>query len=181
MEKSIFLAGIGGQGMQSVGKSLIQAGDKIGLTVSYSPLYTFEKRGGLSSAYVVFTDKKEVGSPRKEKHDIVVVMENNTFQYSKNDVVNGGTLVVHSSMVKDISGVNEGIQVKEAPFLSVASDLGNTKVLSTVVLGYVAALSGLFEDLSVVKNQALESLKKKPDLLKLNEIAFDKGVELANS
>ena len=179
MEKSIFLAGIGGQGMQSVGKSLINAGSKIGLTVTFSPLYTFEKRGGLSSAYTVFTDKLEVGSPRKEKHDIVVVMENGTFNYSKNDVLPGGTLVVHSTLIKDVSGVPEGVNIVEVPFLDIAAELGNHKVVSTVILGYVAAISGLFPDLAVVKEEALETLKKKPELLKLNELAFDKGVELA--
>lgn len=179
MEKSIFLAGVGGQGMQSVGKELIYSGDAVGLTVTYSPLYTFEKRGGLSSAYVVLSTDERIGAPRKEYHDIVVVMNQFTFDYSKNDVKPGGTLVINSSIVKDINGIPDGIKSVQVPFLDIATELGNAKVISTLILGYVVKLSGMFSDLDVVKTTALKSLSKKPELLEINATAFDKGVALA--
>lgn len=179
MEKSIFLAGVGGQGMQSVGKELIYAADKAGLTVTYSPLYTFEKRGGLSSAYVVLSTAERIGSPRKEFHDIVVVMNQYTFDYSKNSVKPGGALIINSSIVRDTSGMPDGISSVELPFLDIAAELGNPKVVSTLILGVVARTCGMFPDIAAVKDTALESLKKKPDMLTLNAAAFDKGVALA--
>lgn len=180
MEKSIFLTGIGGQGMQSVGKEMIKAGDKLGFTVTYSPLYTFEKRGGLSSAYVVLSDKPEIGAPRKEKHDIIVTMDNGTYLASKDDVAPGGTLIVNSTLVKDTNNAPKDIKLIKVPFLDIATEVGNVKVLSTVVLGVVSVLCGLFnEHMDIVENIALETLKKKPELLELNRKAFRRGSELA--
>lgn len=46
MKKEIVIAGFGGQGVMSIGKSLVEAGLEEGLEVSWVPSYGPEMRGG---------------------------------------------------------------------------------------------------------------------------------------
>lgn len=178
MELSMFLAGVGGQGMQSVGKSLIKAADVSGLEITYSPLYTFEKRGGLSSCYVNIADET-IGSPRKEKFDVVVAMDNNTAAQFGPMTKDGGTLVLNSTLVTQAPTVSKKITVIEKPFLDMAIELGSDKVISSVVLGFVAGYTGIIPDLEQVKNVGMAALKKKPALWDMNVKAFDVGAAAA--
>lgn len=179
MEISMYLAGVGGQGMQSAGKSLIELAAAAGYEVTYSPLYTFEKRGGLSSCYVVVSDKS-IGSPRKEKHDILIAMNQNTYETNRDAVKPGGTLVVNTSQVPDYDKEQEGIHVVGVPFLELAAEAGDTKVISSIALGYLVEKCGLFPSSESVCEAALAKLKaKKAALYEMNVKAFHMGVEAA--
>ena len=177
MELSLFLAGVGGQGMQSVGKSLIKSADAAGFEITYSPLYTFEKRGGLSSCYVNI-GTEPIGSPRKETFDIVVAMDNNTAAQFGPLTKHGGTLVLNTTLVTQKPELPADIKVVEEPFLDKAISLGSDKVISSVVLGFLAAYTKIIPDLEQVKDTGMAALKKKPALWDLNVLAFDLGAML---
>lgn len=174
MEISIFLAGVGGQGMQSVGKSFIKAADAAGLTITYSPLYTFEKRGGLSSCYVTVADGP-IGSPRKEFFDVVVAMDNTTAAQYGPLTKAGGTLVINSTLVTKKPDLPDGVIVVEQPFLTQAIQIGSDKVISSVVLGFLSAYTRVIPDLEMVMNVGMAALKKKPALWEMNVKAFELG------
>lgn len=178
MELTMFLAGVGGQGMQSVGKSFIKAADAVGLNITYSPLYTFEKRGGLSSCYVNVSDKR-IGSPRKEKFDLVMAMDNVTAAQFGFMTKHGGALVLNSTLVTEIPEISSDVKIHTQPFLDMALELGSEKVISSLALGYIAQLSGLFSDINIVLETGMSSLKKKPALWEINEKAFRLGVSAA--
>ena len=62
MIKEIIISGFGGQGVMSIGKSLVEAGMEEGLNVTWAPSYGPEMRGGTANCSVVLSDKL-IGSP----------------------------------------------------------------------------------------------------------------------
>ena len=62
MIREIIIAGFGGQGVMSMGKTLVEAGMEEGLEVSWVPSYGPEMRGGTANCSVVLSDLP-VGSP----------------------------------------------------------------------------------------------------------------------
>ena len=62
MKKEIMIAGFGGQGVMSIGKSLVEAGLKEGLEVSWVPSYGPEMRGGTANCSVILSEQS-IGSP----------------------------------------------------------------------------------------------------------------------
>lgn len=180
MEKNIFLVGVGGQGLQVAGKVLVRAADKLGYKATYSPRYGFEKRGGLSSCYLVISDR-EIGNPRKYLQDILFVVEPKVYDRFKDCVKTSGVLVVNESLALDVPEDSKKNFIK-LPLYECCMELGNMKVISAVVTGAVVALlPDLFSDYSVVEGCLLASLKNKPLLLELNRKAFNKGIELINN
>ena len=134
MEKSMYFAGVGGQGLQVLGKIIAEAANEKGYYVTYSPKYGTAKRGGLTSCFVVVSDEP-IGNPRKKKQDVLLVMEPRAYQQFKNDVKQGGTIVINSTLVPQTEEAAEGVNKIEVPLHGVCGELGNTKVISTVALG----------------------------------------------
>ena len=181
MIKSLYLAGVGGQGLQVAGKTLVEIAYKNGYNVTYSPKYGFEKRGGLTSCYVVISDKS-IGNPRKKLQDVLLVMEPKAYNSFRNDVKAGGTLIVNSSLIKDQTPPDEGVTRKDVPFHDICMQLGNTKVISSVALGAIACqLSDMFPDPEVLLSEMLKKLSKKPELAELNKKAFYEGYNAMKS
>lgn len=178
MEKSLYLAGVGGQGLQVAGKTIVDAAVGLDYNVTYSPKYGPAKRGGLTSCYIVISDS-EIGNPRKARHDITLAMEPKAYAQFKNNVKDEGILLVNSSLVKELPAADDVARRIEVPMYDVCAKLGNTKIISSVVLGVLARLlSDIFPDKSVLEACMLEKLKSKANLAELNKRAFEGGCEL---
>lgn len=178
MKKGIFLAGSGGHGIQVVGKTMVTAYNTDSLRATYSPRYGVEKRGGLSSCYIVISDSR-IGNPRQGKNDVVVLMEPKCYGQFRRDVNPGGVLIVNETLVEDDGYCPEGAQKLMIPISRAAAELGSEKVISTVLLGVLAGVPGVVEDTEELKRTMLGMLAKKPALLPLNEKAFEAGKALA--
>lgn len=175
MLKNIYLAGVGGQGLQVAGKVLAQAAYKSGLNVTYSPKYGFEKRGGLTSCFLAVSDEP-IGNPRKKLQDLLIVMEPKAYANFHSDLKPGGTLIVNSTLIGNDDAPAEGTIRKDIPYHDICLKLGNLKVISSVVTGSLAyELGDIFKDPKMIQDIMLESLKKKPELLDLNKKAFEEG------
>ena len=65
----IMFAGIGGQGVLTAGKILIQIAAENGKNVSWTSEYSAEMRGGIALCRVVVSDE-EIGSPYPDTLDV---------------------------------------------------------------------------------------------------------------
>ena len=179
MEKNIYLAGVGGQGLQVAGKVLAEVADKKGFHVTFSPKYGPQKRGGLTSCYIVMSERL-VGNPRKNLQDVLLVMEPMAYMQFHKSVRQGGTIIVNSTLIKEKDVAIENAVRLDVPFHDMCLEIGNTKVISAIVVGVLAyVLRDVFPDPNELKDFMLEQLKSKPHLLALNEKAFDMGYSCA--
>ncbi|WP_313527545.1 2-oxoacid:acceptor oxidoreductase family protein [Anaerotignum sp.] len=175
MEKCMYYAGVGGQGLQVLGKTIAEVANEKGFYVTYSPKYGSAKRGGLTSCFVTISDEP-IGNPRKKKQDILLVMEPKAYQQFRHDVKPGGVIVVNSTLIPETEAPDEGVKMIQTPLHGVCAELGNTKVISSVALGAVVELlTDIFPDKEVFKEFMLRQLSNKPELLELNKKAFQAG------
>lgn len=180
MEKSIIIAGFGGQGVMVIGQLLsytaCETTDKF---VTYFPSYGAEQRGGTANCYVVISDD-EVGAPKVNKADMLVILNEPSMARFKDAVVPGGTVVVNSSIVKNIPEYDD-VTVVEVDANNIAIELGNPKVMNLVMTGAVIGVSDILPVENVLQTAFKKLGAKRPELNPLNEAAFRRGLEIGRA
>jgi len=164
-------AGFGGQGILTLGLFLAQVGMRNGLHASWIPAYGPEMRGGTANCSVNISEK-QIGSPLVEKPNALVVMNKPSLEMFKNDVVEGGTIIIDSSVIEECP-VIEGRNVLMIPATKIADEVGTPKVANVVILGALAAATGAFTLEQVEKT--LKATIKKKNLIDMNMVALKRG------
>ena len=177
MEKSIIIAGFGGQGVMVIGQLLsytaCETTDKF---VTYFPSYGAEQRGGTANCYVVISDE-EVGAPKVNQADMLVVLNEPSMERFKDAVVPGGTVVVNSSIVKNVPEYDD-VTVVKVDAGNIAIELGNPKVMNLVVTGAIIGVSDILPVENVLQTAFKKLGAKRPELNPRNEAAFRRGLEI---
>ncbi len=139
----IIMAGLGGQGVLTAGKVLINVAAAQGKNVSWTSTYGAAMRGGSAKCSIVVSDE-EIGSPYPTKIDILLAMSEDAYTTYIHDVRPGGCAVVNGSMVKDIT-VPEGVSVYSVNATDEANAVGNARAANLVMLGAMLKGSGLMD------------------------------------
>ncbi|MBN2258131.1 MAG: 2-oxoacid:acceptor oxidoreductase family protein [Anaerolineaceae bacterium] len=173
MQTEVIVAGFGGQGVLFTGQLLSYAAMDEGKDVTWIPSYGPEMRGGTANCTVIIADE-EIGSPLVRNPRAVIAMNLPSLDKYEPVVLQGGLLVINSSMVnrqvnrKDIRNV-------ALPANDLAEELGDKKLTNMVLLG------ALLGNLDVIPMDALKKALKEhlPErhhkLLPLNYQALEKG------
>ena len=74
MEKTFFISGIGGQGVQVLCKALAKVVDDCGMNMCLYPWYQGQRRGGATYGRLIISDER-VGAPEKRSYDVVVLLD----------------------------------------------------------------------------------------------------------
>ena len=178
MTEKIILAGFGGQGMMLLGKLLAQTAIADSLYVTYFPSYGTEVRGG-TAVYHLVISSEEIFSPLIEEADTLIVMNQPSFQKYKDLITPGGLLLLNSSMVKFDSFPD--VKIYPIPATEIASKLGNVLVSNIVMLGAYLAVKKLFTAESILGQLNVSLRGRKKDLLAINQLALEKGMQAIHS
>ncbi|MFV0497664.1 MAG: 2-oxoacid:acceptor oxidoreductase family protein [Candidatus Fimivivens sp.] len=142
MTREIIIAGFGGQGVMSIGKTMTEAGLAENLHVSWLPSYGPEMRGGTANCCVVLSDKP-IGSPVVIHPNELIAMNKPSLLKFEPEVQKDGIILINSSIV-DIKTTRSDVDSYYIPCLQIASDLGNAKVANMAMLGaYLEATKAL--------------------------------------
>src|SRR5574344_1830910 len=131
-EKSILLAGFGGQGDLLAGEVLANALMLDERHVSWYPCYGAEMRGGTVNCEIMTSDD-EISAVNKEKTDFVIALNQQSFDKFLSKVVESGIIIVNSSLVKE-SKPRDDVKYIFAPITKIAEDLGSTKIANMLSL-----------------------------------------------
>ncbi|MCI2147297.1 MAG: 2-oxoacid:acceptor oxidoreductase family protein [Clostridiales bacterium] len=175
MKKQITVSGFGGQGVLSIGKSLVEAGMDEGLEVTWAPSYGPEMRGGTANCSVVISDKP-IGSPVFTHPTELIAMNLPALEKFEPKVVEGGLIIVNSSVVEQ-KVERTDVKAYYVPCIDIATELGNTKVANMVMLGaYIKATGALKVETvqEMIKNMFTG---RKAKLVPMNMEALQKGME----
>jgi 2-oxoglutarate ferredoxin oxidoreductase subunit gamma len=159
-EFAVRLAGIGGQGIQLIGKTLALAATRAGRHVMLAADYGGEMRGGPSNASVV-VGPPVAEAPRLRSLPVLpafhaAIVANHRFTgVVPERLVPGAVLLLNSSVV-DPAGAGEGYQVTAVPATRLAAELGVPQAGGFVLLGAFVALVPLVSEESLV--EAMTSL-----------------------
>jgi len=177
MEKSVLMGGFGGQGVQTCGQLLINIANEEDQIASFYSQYGGAMRGGTSNCTVITSDE-EIGAPNKKMVDYVIAFNIPSFKRFEESVIPGGTMIVNSSLIKEDLYTRKDIKYVGCPANDIAAEIGNTKVLNVILLGFYCEYSGMV-GIETGKKVVLDMLAKKPEFIEMNSKAFDAGVACA--
>lgn len=178
MERSVIIAGFGGQGVILAGKVLAQAGMDHGLEVTWLPSYGPEMRGGTANCTVVLSDEP-VGSPIVDEASALVAMNRPSLEKFESIVAPGGAIVVNESLIDQKVG-RDDVSACYVPLNQIALETGNARAINMVALGaYVKATGAVpLETVKAAMAQMLEE-SGKAKFIPTNGEALDRGYEAA--
>jgi 2-oxoglutarate ferredoxin oxidoreductase subunit gamma len=177
MQTDIILAGFGGQGVLFAGMVLAYAGMDEDYNVSWLPSYGPEMRGGTANVIVIISDE-EIGSPVVKNPEVAVIFNNPSMEKFEPLVKEGGLLVYNSSLI-DSSPSRTDITNLPIPASDMAQELGDVKMANMVAVGAMVTATHILP-LTAISQALRDHLPaSKQSLLKSNELALQRGAELA--
>lgn len=174
----IVLSGVGGQGLISCGSIIAEAAivhENKFATLSSS--YGVETRGTFTKSDIIISDR-EIYYPEVVKEDIVLSLAQVAYDRYVSKVGPEAFLIYDSDLVASVKE-SEAKQYG-FPFTDVARELGSVTAANVVALGAIIRLTGILKEKSVLG--AIEEIyRDKPQVMKLNAAAFDKGLQMAEA
>ncbi|MBR1589201.1 MAG: 2-oxoacid:acceptor oxidoreductase family protein, partial [Kiritimatiellae bacterium] len=176
-ERRFKFAGYGGQGILSLGICVAEAARLQKRHTLWFPSYGPEQRGGSASCSVVISGTP-IGSPTVEHPDVLVCMNQPSYERFVGDVKKGGVVIVDST-VPITKQPPEGVKLRQVPAIKMAEDFGVPKAANTMMLAALRAFKATGLDDEHLETALCASFKKKPQLIEKNrdllhraEIAF---------
>jgi len=185
MEKNIMIVGVGGQGTLLTSRVIGKAAMEAGLDVKISEVHGMAQRGGSVVTFVRFGEAVSEPVVEEGQADVIIAFERLEALRYAHFLKKDGVLVVNDCRIDPMTVV---IGAKEYPEnilenlekshnvysidgQSIALELGNSKVLNSVVLGFAAAHIGFDESLWL---STIESTVP-PKTIDINKKAFAMG------
>ncbi len=177
MLHEIIIAGFGGQGVMSMGQLLAYSGMIEDKSVSWLPSYGPEQRGGTANVSVIISDDEPVGSPVISRPSTAIVLNKPSFDKFEPLVHPGGTLIINSSLI-DSKSTRDDITIIEVPASQIATDMGETRVANSVILGAFLELTKAVNPDSVIESLKKVLPERRHNLIPINKEALEKGAAL---
>ncbi len=170
-------AGFGGQGILTLGLFLSQIGMRGGQHVSWFPAYGPEMRGGTANCSVNLS-RERIGTPLVDHPNLLVVMNQPSLDLFESEVVDGGTIIVDTTVVEGRPN-SDRLNVVLIPASDIADEVGTTKVSNVVILGAMVAATKAFTP--EFCEDTLRAIIKKKSLIDMNMEAFRRGYEFVKN
>lgn len=177
MTSEIIIAGFGGQGVLSMGKTLAYSGLMENKEVSWYPSYGPEQRGGTSNVTVILSDSP-ISSPIVNSFDIAIILNQPSMEKFEKTVKNGGILIYDPNGVPN-PPTRKDIKIFSVAGYDVSIQMQNPKIMNMIILGGVLKASPLVSIESIINGLKKTLPERHHKLLPLNEEALRKGMEIA--
>jgi 2-oxoglutarate ferredoxin oxidoreductase subunit gamma len=143
LEQEVLIAGIGGQGIQLVGKVLALAATLAGKHAMLAADYGGEMRGGPSQSTVVVGEAPLRALPIVPTVGAAIVMHDRFTGTVPERLRPGGLLLVNSSIVTADPEMVAAYACVDLPVIEIARDLGAPAAAGLVMLGAFAGLTAV--------------------------------------
>ena len=174
MKQVILIAGIGGQGVQVLGKLLAMCANAQGLNVTVDAKYSGNMRGAPSNCTVIISDRM-IGNPVERQCNHLVALTQEALNKLSFRLSGDGTAWRDSTLTQI------GLEDHEdyaCPASAIAQELGNERCANIVMAGFLADRMP-FLDADVMRSCLEKTLGKKPQWMELNRKAFECGVRFS--
>lgn len=134
----VMFAGIGGQGVLTAGKMLIQIAAEEGKNVCWTSEYSAEMRGGTALCRVVVEDGEEtIGSPYPDRLDILCCMTESAYDAYGAQLRDGGLVVINTPLFGKRK-YPDNVKVLGIDTQAVTESVGNERGANLALLGAMA-------------------------------------------
>ena len=174
-ERRFKFAGYGGQGILSLGICVAEAARLERRHTLWFPSYGPEQRGGSASCSVVVSGTP-IGSPAVEHPDVLVCMNQPSYERFVGDVKKDGIVIVDST-VPITRQPPEGVILHQVPAIAMAEEFGVPKAANTMMLAALCAFKATGLRHENLEEALCASFKKKPQLIEKNRGLLRKAEE----
>ncbi len=129
----LVITGVGGTGVLTIGRMLMQAGTSQYKHVSYWPHYGSLVRGGDSECTVILSDEV-ISSPLVLHPEVAIVMGLPQLKPLEARMKSGGVMIVDSSSVPE-KVARTDLKAFYVPATRVATEMGSKQVANLIMLG----------------------------------------------
>ena len=183
--KNIMIVGVGGQGTLLTSRIIGKAALAIGADVKISEVHGMAQRGGSVVTFVRYGDKVSEPIVEEGQADVIIAFERlEALRYS-HFLKKDGVLIVNDCRIDPmtvvigakeypegiIDSLKENHRVYAIDGQNIALELGNSKVLNSVVLGFAAGFIGIDKQVWL---DTVESTVP-PKTIEINKKAFLAG------
>lgn len=174
--KEIVFAGFGGQGVLTSGLIISDIAVANGYSATWIPSYGSAMRGGTANCTVKY-GKGIIYNPAQEEPDLLLAMNDASFQMFINIVAPNGTVVVSDTVVTE-NCPRKDVKIVRVPSTAIATELNNLKAANIVMTGAIIKLMGDYtkEEGLTAMNRMFEK-KGKAKFAEANTKAFIAGYE----
>ncbi|HRR33188.1 MAG TPA: 2-oxoacid:acceptor oxidoreductase family protein [Kiritimatiellia bacterium] len=172
-ELRLKFTGFGGQGILSLGICVAEAARLEKRFTTWFPTYGPEQRGGSAACSVVISGRP-IGSPSVDRPDVLVCMNQPSYERFVKDVKPGGTVIVDATVPLKVAAP-EDVRVVSMPAIDLSIKMGVPKAANTMMLAALAKLgvTGLkYEHLLTALDA---SFKGKPALVEKNRLLLNEA------
>lgn len=170
----MILAGFGGQGVLFAGKVIAYAGLIENKQLSWLPSYGPEMRGGTANCSVTLSDDP-IGSPLVTTPDVLVAMNQPSYDRFIDEVASGGVVIVDSGLVLDLKD-RDDVTTYAIPATALAEDESLSGLANIVLVGK------LWDAIAFCDRQTLDAAidksvpPSKAALIEKNKAAIELGI-----
>jgi len=175
VQKSIIIAGSGGQGILFLGRMLTSASMLERKEVTWFPSYGAEMRGGTANCTVIISDEM-IGSPVVMIPDILIVMNRASLERFLPNLKKRGLLFYDSSLIHGKIWRKDVITVP-VPSTRIAGDLDNQKSANMVMLGAFIAKTALLKPKTIFSIFEDNADPKKAETFTANKRLVRRGMD----
>jgi 2-oxoisovalerate ferredoxin oxidoreductase beta subunit len=170
-ELRLKFAGFGGQGVLSLGICVAEAARLSSRYTTWFPSYGPEMRGGAAACSVVISGRP-IGSPAVDRPDVLVCMNQPSYERFAGQIQPGGTVIADASVPLQQVKLPAGVRVVGVPAIDLSIKFGMPKAANTIMLAALSRLgaTGLPRDLLLAALDA--SFRRKPSLIEKNRMLF---------
>lgn len=177
MTSEILIAGFGGQGVLSMGKTLAYGGILRGKEVTWLPSYGPEQRGGTSNVTVVISDER-ISSPIVDSYDVVIVLNQQSLTKFESRVKPGGLLVYDTYGIQN-RPTRTDIEIYSVDATRTANANGLQKMTGIMVLGALLSISKTLDNDAIMESLKKTLPERYHNLLPANHKALEMGETMA--
>ncbi len=188
MTKNIMIVGVGGQGTLLTSRIIGKAALAEGYDVKISEVHGMAQRGGSVVTFVRFGDKVYEPVVEEGCADVIIAFERLEARRYSHFLKKDGALIINDCKIEPMTVVIGAAEYPEAivdtlkkehdvlafDAAAIAKELGNSKVLNSVVLGYSAPLIGFSPERWL--DTVAETVP--PKTVEINKAAFLRGYEM---
>ncbi len=174
----IKLAGIGGQGIQFMGKLLGEAAFKQGLNVSQGVKYEPSTKGGLTVADIVIAPpNEEIIYPFIEREpDVLVVLAQRAWDEYKDITTERTVLLADKDNVQEFRPRKYRL-ILHYPFVRKALEIGSENIANVIILGFLSDLLDVGEHFLPKMLKAIHPDEfLEPELLEVDPDKFEDSI-----
>ncbi len=177
LEHELFISGIGGQGIQLMGKVLALGAIAENLFVQLTGEYGGAMRGGSTVASVVIGRDRLRALPVVSEGGAALLMHDKFVDEMVFPKLRPGSLIVSEASIIDQLPDHAGHRIIGVPAKTIAMEIGNAQSTGLVMLGAYAAITGLVgvESLVEAMKQVVPSYRRQH--VEANERALRAGDE----